>query len=251
MTMIEQINALRAYYNRMYELSGVQKPKWLLENKAPESVFQVDDSDSGLEVRMDGPIDSLFGGLDSKQIISKLKETPDKDLKVTLTTPGGNLNEGLQLHGYLSDRAKEGNVSIRGQGLVASAGAVIFLAAPLQNRTLSNGTMFMVHGSQAVHLAVGNRYDIKDSADRLYEVMKDNDENLHGIVNSSTEVPEKELKNWLEKEKFLTKNKAIEYGIASEDTEADAQESEGNQDAELDEGIKAYLDMVRINLYGG
>ena len=247
----EQLQLHLKYYEDLYNKAGVDKPEWLTKNQESEEpqrvgTFKTEKKDNTLNVVMDGPIDSLIG-LDYRKIINVLDEHPDADINIRLSSPGGFLFQGLSLYGKLSDIAQKNKLTIRGQGLVGSAAAAMFLAAEPENRTLANGTMYFLHGTQGVLLAMGNKEQIRERAESIYNTMESTDKNLQEILASRTEISDENIKSWTEGEKFLTKKDAIDNGIATGDPQAEEGDKEGDSEEaknELDDGMKYYLRLV-------
>lgn len=238
-----------AYYKQNYERAGLEVPKWVLKQETPTDILKIEESDDNLvNVRINGPIDDVFG-LSVSELIDQLDNHKGKDLNITLTSPGGFLFDGLSLYGALSDRAKENKVSIRGQGLVGSAAATAYLAADIENRTMSEGTMYFLHGTQVMTLMAGGKNEIKENSERLYETMDATDRNIINILNDRTDIPSDCINDWVDSEKFLNKEEAIEFGIAIEDSSSEQINDADNQVTQhyaVDEGLKQYLDFMRL-----
>ena len=227
-------------YLTAHKKAGIENPDWI-KNGPVQDVKVTEDR---IDIRIDGPIDE-FVGIDITEIINVIEENPGKDIKVKITTPGGSLFDGLQLYGALSERAKTNTVEITGNGLVASAGALIFLAADKDKRFLNDGTMIMFHGTQAATIIIGNKDAIKDEAKRIYDVMRSTDENLKGILLDKTDVSEETADEWIGNQKYLSKSEAINYGIATKD-----KTEEPKAKVEIDnEAITSYLNFVKDNYY--
>ena len=221
--------------------AGNNDPSWFRNGPTEEVVV----SEDNIDIKLDGPIDQ-FVGVDVTPFVDAINSNPGKDVTLNISTPGGSLFDGLKLYGALSERAKTNNVEIQGNGLVASAGALIFLAADKENRHLNDGTMVMIHGTQAGVVFYGNKDDLKKESERLYDAMSANDENLKNIVREKTGLDEQIVAEWVEGEKYLTKQDAIENNIASEDKPV-ARATETTP--ENNEQIKEYLMTLRDRFY--
>jgi ATP-dependent Clp protease protease subunit len=106
----------------------------------------------------------LFGEINQKvarEVCEKLillSALNDNDIKVIINSQGGHVEAGDTIHDML--RFVKPKVKILGTGWVASAGALIFAALPLENRFSLPNTRFMLHqpsggvGGQATDISI-------------------------------------------------------------------------------------------------
>ena len=78
----------------------------------------------------------------SAQLLALASEN-DKPIRVLVNSPGGHVESGDTIHDMLRFIGPE--VSIVGTGWVASAGALIFCAAPRERRLALPNTRFLLH----------------------------------------------------------------------------------------------------------
>ena len=238
------------YYKNNYEMAGLDVPNWVLKQEAPDTNLEIKEiAEDSIDVRLNGPIDDVYG-INVSEVISKLDEHKGKNLNLTLTSPGGFLFDGLSLYGALSDWQNDGGrLQVRAQGLVGSAAAAAYLAADIENRTMSDASMYFLHGTQAMTLMAGNKESIKKHSEELYEMMDSTDRNLVNILKDRTDIPHNNIDEWIDNQKFLNKEESIEFGIAVADStsqEINNVENKFDQKIEIDEGLKQYLDLMRL-----
>ncbi|HUB68645.1 MAG TPA: ATP-dependent Clp protease proteolytic subunit [Candidatus Methylacidiphilales bacterium] len=87
-----------------------------------------------------------------------LSSLNDNDIKVVINSQGGHVEAGDTIHDML--RFVKPKVKILGTGWVASAGALIYVAVPMENRYCLPNTRFMLHqpsggvGGQATDISI-------------------------------------------------------------------------------------------------
>ena len=83
-------------------------------------------------------------GVSAKDFVAQLKTVTSKNLRVTIDSPGGDVNDGLTIFDAIhSFRTAGGNVSIEVIGLAASMASVIMLAGNVV-KIAENGRV-MIH----------------------------------------------------------------------------------------------------------
>ena len=118
----------------------------------------------------------IFGEINQKvarEVSEKLillSALNDNDIKVIINSQGGHVEAGDTIHDML--RFVKPKVKILGTGWVASAGALIYVAVPLENRYSLPNTRFMLHqpsggvGGQATDISI-EAVEILKMRDRL------------------------------------------------------------------------------------
>lgn len=101
-------------------------------------------------------------GVTVKRISAALRSIGSgADVTVNVNSPGGDFFEGVAIYNAL--REHKGKVTVRVLGLAASAASVITMAG--DEILMGDASFLMVHNAWAV--AIGNRHDMRDAADRL------------------------------------------------------------------------------------
>ena len=92
------------------------------------------------------------------QRLIALAQESDAPIPVLVSSPGGHVESGDAIHDMI--RFVRAPVTTVGSGWVASAGAHIFLAPPMERRVCLPNTRFMIHqpaggaGGQATDIAI-------------------------------------------------------------------------------------------------
>lgn len=125
------------------------------------------------EIWFDDMIDDWFG-ISAAMIVSALLEADGRDVLVHLNSPGGMVTEGLAI--YNTFRQYAGKVTMRVEGLAASAASFVMLAG---DETVIEPTgMVMVH--DAWDITMGPAIEHRRTADLLDKVS----DNIAGIYAS-------------------------------------------------------------------
>jgi len=124
----------------------------------------------------------IFGGINQKlaQEVSEklilLSALNDNDIKIIINSQGGHVEAGDTIHDML--RFVKPKVKILGTGWVASAGALIYAAVPLDCRYSLPNTRFMLHqpsggvGGQATDISIEAQEILKmrERLNRIFSV---------------------------------------------------------------------------------
>ncbi|RYF07353.1 MAG: Clp protease ClpP [Comamonadaceae bacterium] len=145
-------------------------------------------------------------GVTSKRIGAALRSIgAGKDVTVNLNSPGGDFFEGVAIYNLL--RQHEGKVTVRVMGLAASAASVIAMAG--DEILMGDGAFLMVHNAWAV--AVGNRHDMRDAADRLEPF----DASMASVYAARSGISTAEAAALMDKETWIGAAQAVEDGFAT------------------------------------
>lgn len=127
------------------------------------------------ELWFDDMIDDWFG-ISAAMIVSALLDANGRDVLVHLNSPGGMVTEGLAI--YNTFRQYGGKVTMRIEGLAASAASVVMLAGDVVE--VEPTGMIMVH--DASDISFGPAIEHQRTADLLDKIS----DNLAGIYASKT-----------------------------------------------------------------
>lgn len=147
-----------------------QRVKALAEGTAAPVAFWYDDPelttvDNGgqFEIYFNDMIDDWFG-ISSAMIVEALQAAGGKDVLVHVNSPGGMVFEGLAIHSAFKQYA--GNVTMRVEGLAASAASFVILAG--NEVLIEPGAMIMIH--DAWDITIGDAAEHRKTADILDKV---------------------------------------------------------------------------------
>ncbi len=184
----------------------------------------LDDSDSPEDTEdkkgVGGRAEQLFfksrtvlvtGGIDDKLAqktvthLLALAEDSDDPINVMISSPGGHVESGDMVHDVI--KFIRPRVRCIGSGWVASAGALIFIAADKADRYCLPNTRFLLHqpsggiGGQATDMAI--------QAEQL-RIMRERFDNLFAVATGQT--PEKIAED-TQRDFWLNTQEAIDYGL--------------------------------------
>lgn len=130
----------------------------------------------------------------------------DGDVELHLSTPGGEVFDGLAIYGALKQRA--GNVAVVVDSLAASIGSVIAMAAsPGQLAVMPNATL-MIHDGFA--LCVGNAADMMETA----ALLEKTSDNIASVYAERSGKPAAEWREAMRAETWYVGQEAVDAGLA-------------------------------------
>ena len=177
-----------------------KKPK---EEKEPKSQLE----EKFLETRTI----LLFGEISQKsarEVCEKLillSSINDKDIKLIINSQGGHVEAGDTIHDMLT--FVKPRVKILGTGWVASAGALIYVAVPTEDRYSLRNTRFMLHqpsggvGGQATDISI-----------EAQEILKMRDR-LNKIFSVQTGQPVERIEKDTDRNFWMSADEAKQYGL--------------------------------------
>ncbi len=153
----------------------------------------------------------IYGAIDqdvarefSKRAIA-LAETSDEDIVVFINSQGGHVESGDTIHDVI--RFVEPRVKIVGTGWVASAGAHIFLAPPVEDRFCMPNTRFLLH--QPSGGVRGQAVDIGIEASEIVKMRQ----RLNRIISEQTGQPLAKVAEDTDRNFWMSADEARDYGI--------------------------------------
>jgi ATP-dependent Clp protease protease subunit len=153
----------------------------------------------------------LFGEINQKvarEVCEKLillAAINDNDIKVIINSQGGHVEAGDTIHDMLT--FVKPKVKILGTGWVASAGALIFVAVPTENRYSLPNTRFMLHQPSG---GVGGQ--ASDISIEAQEILKMRDR-LNKIFSVQTGQPVDRIEKDTDRNFWMSADEAKAYGL--------------------------------------
>ena len=126
------------------------------------------------------------------------------DITIWLNSPGGDCVAASQIYAMLMDY--KGNVTVKIDGIAASAASVIAMAGT--KVLMSPTALMMVHNPLTI--AIGDSEEMQKAIDMLAEV-KESIINAYQIKSSQSRA---KISHWMDAETWMNANKAIELGFA-------------------------------------
>jgi len=153
----------------------------------------------------------IFGEINMKlarEISEKLillSAINDNDIKVIINSPGGHVESGDTIHDML--RFVKPKVKILGTGWVASAGALIYAAVPVECRYSLPNTRFMLH--QPSGGVGGQATDISIEAQEILKMR----ERLNRTFSIQTGQPMEKIERDTDRNYWMSAEEAKQYGL--------------------------------------
>lgn len=146
-------------------------------------------------------------GVTAKRIGAALHSIgPKNDVTVSINSPGGDMFEGLAIYNML--REHEGHVTVKVLGLAASAASIIAMAGDTVK--VARAGFLMIHNAWVV--AVGNRNDLRDYADRLEPM----DRAMADVYAARTGISARKIAIMMDNESWIGGSDAVDQGFADD-----------------------------------
>jgi ATP-dependent Clp protease protease subunit len=153
----------------------------------------------------------ISGGID-QQLVSNvigqllaMAADSEKPINIFVNSQGGHVESGDTIHDVI--RFIKPRVRMIGTGWVASAGALIYVAAPIEDRYALPNTRFLLH--QPAGGAGGTAADIAIEAHEIIRMR----ERINRIFARETGQPFERIENDTHRNFWLDVNTAKEYGL--------------------------------------
>ena len=134
-----------------------------------------------------------------------LAEDSDKPINMLISSPGGHVESGDMIHDVI--KFIRPNVRTIGSGWVASAGALIFVAAKKENRYCLPNTRFLIH--QPSGGIGGTSSDMMIQAEQV-RLMRDR---LNQIFADATGQSVERIEKDTQRDFWLNTQEALDYGL--------------------------------------
>jgi len=148
--------------------------------------------------------ESWWGDEVTPQMFKEELMAGDGDIVVWINSPGGDVIAGAQIYNMLMDYP--GNVTVKIDGIAASAASVIAMAGTTVE--MSPVSLLMVHNPAT--LAWGESEDMQRAMDMLGEVK----ESIINAYEIKTSLPREEISQLMDAETWMNAHKAVELGFA-------------------------------------
>ncbi len=153
----------------------------------------------------------IYGGIDqdvARDVTEKLlflSSTSNDDIKIYINSQGGHVESGDTIFDMI--RFCGPKIKIIGTGWVASAGALIYCAPPVENRLALPNTRFMIH--QPLGGMSGSATDISIEAKEIVNMRR----RLNETIAKQCGQPVKRIEKDSNRNYWLSGPAAIEYGL--------------------------------------
>jgi ATP-dependent Clp protease protease subunit len=147
--------------------------------------------------------DFWSAGITAKSVASQLRAIGGP-VEVQINSPGGDVFEGFAIYNVLREHPYD--VTVKVLGMAASAASVVAMAG---NRVEVGVSAFvMIHNCWV--LAIGNRHDMRETADFLEPF----DKALRDVYRLRTDATDKQIADWMDAETYFSGQEAVDNGFA-------------------------------------
>jgi len=155
----------------------------------------------------------IYGGITqelAQKVCSQLvalAAASDDDIRIFVSSPGGHVESGDSIHDMI--KFLKPKVWMIGTGWVASAGALIYVSVPKEQRLCLPNTRFLLHQPSG-----GTRGMASDIEIQAREIIKMN-ERLNRIFADATGQPVEKIAKDTDRDYWLSAEEAKGYGLVS------------------------------------
>jgi len=154
------------------------------------------------------PINAQVANVIVAQLLYLDREDPDRDINMYINSPGGVIYDGLAIFDTM--QMLRADVSTICVGAAASMGTILLAAGQKGKRyALPNST---IHMHQPLGGAQGQASDIEIHAREILRLQ----DTLRGILVDTTGQPYDTIARDTDRDRFMTSDQAVEYGIIDE-----------------------------------
>ena len=146
----------------------------------------------------------------AEKVISQLlllEAESDEPVKVMIDSPGGDVDAGYAIFDMI--RFIKPDVYTIGMGLVASAGALILLAAPKERRLALPNSHYLIH--QPLSGIRGVATEIEIHAKEIEKARK----KINQLISDETGKTLKQVEKDTDRDYWLNAEESLEYGLVS------------------------------------
>ena len=169
----------------------------------------------------------ITGGINDKvaratvERLLALSADSDAPINVFISSPGGHVESGDMIHDAIKFITPE--VRCIGSGWVASAGALIFIAAEKKNRFCMPNTRFLIH--QPSGGVGGSATDIQIQAKQI-EIMRNR---LNKLFADATGQKLEKIEADMERDYWMNTDEALAYGLLGKVVKSEAELAEATK----------------------
>ena len=150
-------------------------------------------------------VNDVTAGLVVSQLLFLESEDPDKDINLSINSPGGSVTAGMAI--YDTMQYVKCDVSTMCMGMAASMGAFLLSGGTKGKRLALPNAEIMIH--QPSGGAQGQATEIEIAAEHILRTKK----KLNTILSENTGQPYETIVKDTERDNWLTAQEALEYGL--------------------------------------
>lgn len=134
-----------------------------------------------------------------------LEQESDEPIKVFIDSPGGDADAGFAILDMM--RFVRPPIKMIGMGLVASAGAIVLLAAPREQRFALPNSRYLIHQPMAGFRGVGTEIEIHA---KEIDLMR---RKMNELISQETGKPVAEVEQDTDRDYWMGADEALAYGL--------------------------------------
>jgi ATP-dependent Clp protease protease subunit len=161
-------------------------------------------------VLLEGEVHDQMANLIVAQLLYLESEDPDKDINLWINSPGGSVTAGMAIYDAMQFIKPDVNTIVMGQA--CSMGSLLAQAGAAGKRFILPNARHMIH--QPSGGARGQATDMEIQVREILEMKR----NLTGIYvkHNSTDKTYEELRADMERDRFMSAEQAVAYGLADQ-----------------------------------
>jgi len=189
----------------------------------------VDKADTSVEVYIYDEIG--FWGITAAEFVKDLQAVKGREMDLRLNTPGGEVFDGVAIYNAVRRHAGDATVTVYVDGIAASAGSFIAMAAsPISKDKKKGGVRMSRKAQMMIHdargLAIGNATDMQEMADLLNR----QSDIIASIYADRAGGTVEEWRVVMQDERWYTDQEAVDAGLADMIVEDSVVEEDAVQD---------------------
>jgi ATP-dependent Clp protease protease subunit len=167
-------------------------------------------------------ITDQIANLTVAQLLFLDREDPDKEISVYINSPGGNIYHGLAVYDTMQQvRAPVSTIAV---GVTASMGTML-LAGGTKGRRYA-----LPHATIHMHPAGGGAQGYAPDVEIQYKELQRMQHLLHELLSKHTGQPVEKIADDFDRDRWMSAEDAVEYGLIDEVLDATEQEATKTDD---------------------
>ena len=171
-------------------------------------------------IMLEGAIDERTASVLSAQLLFLESQAADKDITLYINSPGGLVTAGMAIYDTMQYISSDIQTVVVGQA--CSMGSLLASAGTKGKRMMLPHSRHMIH--QPLGGASGQATDVEIRANELLRWKRE----LTEIYEKTTGQTLDKLKADMERDKFMTPEEAVEYGLADRIVTSRAEDNQDN-----------------------
>ncbi len=164
------------------------------------------------------PINDQVANLVVAQMLYLQSEDPERPISLYINCPGGVIYHGLAI--YDTMRHVEAPVHTYAVGVTASMGTVLLASGDPEHRYA------LPHATVHMHPAGGSAQGYAPDVEIQYKELKRVEDLLHRLLSRHTGQSVEQIASDFERDRFMTAEEAVEYGLVDQILERAREEEE-------------------------